>query len=362
MNRITCDIIRDLLPLYIDGVCSADSRALAEEHLQSCPACKAEYEKLSHREFLYDAKEKEVLTELSKRWKKGKRKTLFAGIVIALAAVLLVGFVVFGCSAKVIPADEVTVSSLSRLENGDLAFILQAADGTGIREFSHYEMDGKLCITATTTRISFFSASESSQSGWIINTQDTGIQQICYQDQNGAAFTELPIWDAKDPVDDADTQAQERIKGMEKLEDLGSDALVEEIYQKRVTYIGSPSDDMKLLGAMRVGEILGPFSIRLITSSEPYGIILDFKDPVAPAECDAFDAKMRAYATVILAMIDNSGTVGWTYTSYDQAGKETELARDFGLEDAKTLAGADIKRFGANEAALRELCDLLGLY
>ena len=30
MDRITCDIIRDLLPLYIDEVCSAGSRALVE--------------------------------------------------------------------------------------------------------------------------------------------------------------------------------------------------------------------------------------------------------------------------------------------------------------------------------------------
>ena len=51
MDRITCDIIRDLLPLYIDEVCSAGSRALVEGHLQNCPACKAEYETISKREF-----------------------------------------------------------------------------------------------------------------------------------------------------------------------------------------------------------------------------------------------------------------------------------------------------------------------
>lgn len=84
MNQITCDTILDLLPLYIDQVCSTDSNALVEGHLRACPACKAEYEKLSQREFLFDSKEKAMLTGLSKRWKKSKRATLWKGISIGL--------------------------------------------------------------------------------------------------------------------------------------------------------------------------------------------------------------------------------------------------------------------------------------
>ena len=34
--KISCDIIKDLLPLYYDGVCSADSKAIIEAHLAQC--------------------------------------------------------------------------------------------------------------------------------------------------------------------------------------------------------------------------------------------------------------------------------------------------------------------------------------
>ena len=34
-----CDVVRDLLPLYVDGACSEASRALVEEHVNACPAC-----------------------------------------------------------------------------------------------------------------------------------------------------------------------------------------------------------------------------------------------------------------------------------------------------------------------------------
>lgn len=44
--KISCDIIRDLLPLYNDGVCSGESRTLVEEHLKDCSDCANELEKL----------------------------------------------------------------------------------------------------------------------------------------------------------------------------------------------------------------------------------------------------------------------------------------------------------------------------
>lgn len=38
--KITCNIINDLLPLYVDHLCSQDTAAFIEEHLQSCDQCK----------------------------------------------------------------------------------------------------------------------------------------------------------------------------------------------------------------------------------------------------------------------------------------------------------------------------------
>jgi len=34
-----CNVIKDLLPLYIDGCCSKESSAIIEEHLKTCPEC-----------------------------------------------------------------------------------------------------------------------------------------------------------------------------------------------------------------------------------------------------------------------------------------------------------------------------------
>ena len=38
--RITCDVIQDLMPSYIDGILSEDSKALVEEHMGTCQECR----------------------------------------------------------------------------------------------------------------------------------------------------------------------------------------------------------------------------------------------------------------------------------------------------------------------------------
>ena len=40
--KITCDIVRDLMPLYVDDVCSDDSRKLIEDHINHCSKCQNE--------------------------------------------------------------------------------------------------------------------------------------------------------------------------------------------------------------------------------------------------------------------------------------------------------------------------------
>ena len=43
---ISCEIAADLLPLYLDEGCSEDSRAALEEHLRTCPSCRARLDRM----------------------------------------------------------------------------------------------------------------------------------------------------------------------------------------------------------------------------------------------------------------------------------------------------------------------------
>ena len=76
--KISCDIIKDLLPLYYDGVCSADSKVMIEAHLAQCADCRAELAEMG-KELPVSSKEQnlleaKVVKELSKKWKHLLRK------------------------------------------------------------------------------------------------------------------------------------------------------------------------------------------------------------------------------------------------------------------------------------------------
>ncbi len=89
--KITCDLIRDLLPLYRDGVCSDESKELVNEHLKSCESCKEELRFMdAPLENTHIAVEDEkVIKASSTAWKKRKNRSFIIGCVAALLVVAL---------------------------------------------------------------------------------------------------------------------------------------------------------------------------------------------------------------------------------------------------------------------------------
>ena len=43
MAKINCNVIQDILPLYIEDAVSDDTKELVEEHLQNCEICQRVY-------------------------------------------------------------------------------------------------------------------------------------------------------------------------------------------------------------------------------------------------------------------------------------------------------------------------------
>ena len=69
-----CEVIQDLLPLYVDGACSESSVEIIKEHLESCPECREIYQQLhSHTSEEILQKEKDgVISRHSRKLREGK--------------------------------------------------------------------------------------------------------------------------------------------------------------------------------------------------------------------------------------------------------------------------------------------------
>ena len=88
-----CEVVRDLLPLYHDGVCSKKSREMVEEHLTECEACKKELEEIKKEVSVPNASKKDA----ARAWKTLVRNLWLRRIAsIVLVVVLLVAAVACG--------------------------------------------------------------------------------------------------------------------------------------------------------------------------------------------------------------------------------------------------------------------------
>lgn len=105
--KYPCNVIRDLLPLYVDEVCSAESRKMIEEHLKECSECKAYMESMSD----HASKEKKLIqidpedenrkASSLRNVKKEIRRRQFLTAVITVLVIVCVSFAVIGGLKKV---------------------------------------------------------------------------------------------------------------------------------------------------------------------------------------------------------------------------------------------------------------------
>ncbi len=103
--KITCDVIRDLLPLYAEDLASADSRALIEAHLDNCPECQKELAALSTSVTVPIEAEADAapLLQIKKRLHK---KRLQTGMLFALLAFVFAAMVgIFLTAPEYLPYD-----------------------------------------------------------------------------------------------------------------------------------------------------------------------------------------------------------------------------------------------------------------
>lgn len=87
--KVTCDVIKDLLPLYQDDVCSEDSRELIDEHIIMCEDCrtdlkayKMEISELNYFNNKANLEEATALNSIAKKWKRDKRTSFLLGTTL----------------------------------------------------------------------------------------------------------------------------------------------------------------------------------------------------------------------------------------------------------------------------------------
>lgn len=141
MKENSCDIVMDLLPLYVDGELSSGSTIYVEKHLNTCEKCRKEYELMS-REFNIPVDNEVHLSPVSQMKKRYFNRLVKAIGLTIVAMAAIVGCIGLYLARPVIKGfalfDE---SNLTIFENNGSVFIIPDDEGSNRQLRYLYQMD-----------------------------------------------------------------------------------------------------------------------------------------------------------------------------------------------------------------------------
>lgn len=91
--RIPCSVVKDILPVYIEKLCSNETNELIENHLQQCRKCKSIYEEMTNESLITG--EETVDNSISDPFRKIKRRNRIIVLISVVFTVILISLVDF---------------------------------------------------------------------------------------------------------------------------------------------------------------------------------------------------------------------------------------------------------------------------
>lgn len=147
MEKMNCSVIYDLLPLYLDGICSEDTKNMVEEHLDNCEECRKTVEYMKKNMEIPEDKDATLI-------KKVKRRILIEKFVIVFGVIFVLANILFFGGLHLI-TNQVTMNDMLSAEdvkveedeNGDVWLVKSGnARESSFEIPEKYTEDGKLII------------------------------------------------------------------------------------------------------------------------------------------------------------------------------------------------------------------------
>lgn len=137
MKEIHCDVIKDLLPLYYDGVCSEETQVLIEAHIASCNECKKELESLHATieippiEIENRKQDEKMIRKMASSLQKTRKKALYKGMGITAFIGLFMFcmyYSLFEWNIQPVQSDNFNISNIAQLSNGHIVYSVDFLD------------------------------------------------------------------------------------------------------------------------------------------------------------------------------------------------------------------------------------------
>lgn len=320
-NKLPCELIRDLFPLYVEQLTSDVTNSLIEEHLEDCESCQRILRTMREpMEEPINTEEFQELDFLKKTRKKTRRVILGISLIIIVVA-----------AALWITKDYVIGMQVS---SEYIACYVEVQDN--VLNISGRMIDEKLDVS----KVQF--------------CEENGVIILSFRSVRNS-----PIYENK---------FEEKYIACDKITEVRIDdriiwangssisAMTSSVYHTRHPYVGDMPANGSTVAALNLEGKFGNFTNDLQTEEVPYEWKMIFADSFPEHLKAGARDSLEAYAYVILAVIDNLDRVTYEYTTDGEAYELTVTS-----EDASAYAGQDIKEIGADIVLLQQLMEKTGL-
>lgn len=327
MDKLPCEVVRDLLPSYVDGLTSETTNKLLGGHLEDCATCRAALDAMrAPGTEAAERSEKEI--DYLKKNRRHNRAVVLWGLAGVLLIALAVGLLRLFEIGEPLSADAVAIMELEVNGDGTVCTLgmMSLDSAKTIVRVSPEEVDGVVYLKPWAVLASPLHRGDYS---YTVSSAEP-IRRIC--------VGERIVWD-----DGA------RIS-----------VLASNIFATRHNYVGEMPANSRTAAALGVSDVLGAYANELRTSERPYIWTLTLSEDIPKGDSkDDWRRKrdaMNAFARVLLATIENLDEVRYVYTV---DGVSTE--KNMTTMQASSFFGQDIKNCYESPRLLDELIGKTGL-
>lgn len=182
--RLSCDVIKDLMPLYVEGMLSEESVKLVEEHIEHCEDCKSFLKAFDQNQVISEDHNLMPLLKLKSLLRKKKAVVIALSITLTLLFSAVLFSFLSAPNYMPLNAELLDVRELS--DGSVIVQFNQTVHGYDIEESPSNSGEGSVYhITAWRTSLGDLGL-EDEVDRLILNTEDEAVSSVYYYQTDGS--------------------------------------------------------------------------------------------------------------------------------------------------------------------------------
>lgn len=267
-NDLTCGVVRDLLPNYIDGLLCVESRQAVDRHLADCSACAAALAAMRAQEPSAEEQTREV--DYLKRVKLRNNRKIIAAVVctaVVLVTALLAKLFLIGAPLQ---PQSVAITETAVVEDTLHLSLMSVGSGNAFHGWHVETENGIASIYARDVLVSPLYSSGDAD----LEISLEGVREVWLGGVSGRL-----LWQ----------------------DGVVISPLALELMEARAPYCGDPAASARIAEILRLPDRLGSYTFSLQTDKHPYEVTLEFGEQPTGEQLSL----VTCYNLLTLALVDN---------------------------------------------------------